>query len=63
MALVENILSLENEADSIVAQARAEAQALEPGLLSRRLPSRFFREMGIFFGSGASGLIANCQPR
>ena len=29
MALVENILSLENEADSIVAQARAEAKEIE----------------------------------
>jgi hypothetical protein len=29
MALVENIVSLENEADSIVAQARAEAKEIE----------------------------------
>ena len=29
MALVENILSLENEADSIVAQARVEAKEIE----------------------------------
>jgi hypothetical protein len=29
MALVENILSLENEADSVVAQARAEAKEME----------------------------------
>ena len=34
MALVENIVSLENEADSIVAQARAEAKELEQSAIA-----------------------------